>query len=236
MGAPVTTEPHGGTRVVTVSATYGAGGSVVAPRLAQLLGLPFADRLIPAIDAAIAEPGRERVTEEERRQTSTGRFLARLAHMTGGLGLPVPTAQDMADPIRQRVEESIATLVAGGGAVILGRAGAVVLADHERAFHVRLDGPYERRVARAMSIEGTDTDTARARLEETDRARSRYVERLYGCDPADPALYHLILDATVLATDDCVELIARAAAAFWGRTTPDRSAGAVGQEGGGPAG
>jgi cytidylate kinase len=211
----VTTERAGATRVVTVSATYGAGGSVVAPRLAQLLGLPFADRLIPAVDATVATPGRERVTEEERRQTSTGRFLARLAYVTGGLGLPVPTAQDMADPIRQRVEESIATLVDGGGAVLLGRAGAVVLAERPGAFHVRLDGPHRRRVARAMSIEGADEHTARARLEETDRARARYVERLYGRDPSDPSLYHLVIDATVLTPDDCVGLIARAAGAFW---------------------
>jgi cytidylate kinase len=215
-----------GIRVVTVSATYGAGGSLVAPRLAQRLGLPFADRLIPAMDATVAEPGRERVTEEERRQTSTGRFLARLAYVTGGLGMPVPTAQDMADPIRRRVEESIAALVDGGGAVILGRAGAVVLADQPRAFHVRLDGPYRRRVARAMSIEGTDGDTARARLEETDRARTRYVERLYGRNPSDPALYHLLMDTTVLATEDCVDLIARAAVAFW-RHADDPSSGSA---------
>jgi len=202
-------------RVVTMSATYGAAGSVVAPRLAQRLGLPFADRLIPAIDAAVAPPGGEAVTAEERRQTSTGRFLARLAHVTGGLGLPVPTAQDMADPVRRRVEASIATLVDSGGAVILGRAAAVVLAGHGRAYHVRLDGPYERRVARAMAIEGTDEATARARLDETDRARSRYVERLYNRDPADPGLYHLVVDTTVLAVDDCVDVIARAATAFW---------------------
>ena len=34
--------------LVTVSATYGAGGSVIAPRLADALGLPFLDRLISA--------------------------------------------------------------------------------------------------------------------------------------------------------------------------------------------
>ena len=33
-------------RVVTVSATYGAGGALVAPLLAERLGVPFADRLI----------------------------------------------------------------------------------------------------------------------------------------------------------------------------------------------
>jgi len=34
--------------VVTVSASYGAGGSVIAPRLAERLGVPFLDRLLSA--------------------------------------------------------------------------------------------------------------------------------------------------------------------------------------------
>ncbi len=52
-------------------------------------------------------------------------------------------------------------------------------------------------------------------MHETDGARSRYVQRLYGRDPADASLYHIVLDATVLAVDDVVELLALAAEAFW---------------------
>ena len=33
--------------VVTISATYGAGGSVVGPAVAERLGVPFVDRAIP---------------------------------------------------------------------------------------------------------------------------------------------------------------------------------------------
>jgi cytidylate kinase len=211
----VTTDEGHVARLVTVSATYGAGGSVVAPRLADRLGLQFADRLIPATDEPSPGPGSERVTEEERRQKSRSRFLTRLALVTGGLGLPVPQAEDLADPVRERVQQSIEGLTRTTGAVILGRAAAVVLAGHAGAFHVRLDGPVERRVGRAMTIEGTDESTARTRLEETDRARARYVERLYGRDASDPALYHLILDSTVLSAGASVEVLATAALAFW---------------------
>ncbi len=99
--------------------------------------------------------------------------------------------------------------------MILGRAAAVVLAGDPRAFHVRLDGPEHRRITRAMAIEGIDEATARARLHETDRARARYVDQLYRSDPADARLYHLLLDATALDTDDGVEVLATAAEAFW---------------------
>ncbi|HEY0540394.1 MAG TPA: cytidylate kinase family protein, partial [Actinoallomurus sp.] len=33
--------------VVTVSATFGAGGSVIGPAVAERLGKPFVDRAIP---------------------------------------------------------------------------------------------------------------------------------------------------------------------------------------------
>ena len=47
--------------LVTVSATYGTGGSVIAPRLADALGVPFLDRLISAdmSDAAARRRGAE---------------------------------------------------------------------------------------------------------------------------------------------------------------------------------
>jgi cytidylate kinase len=56
---------------------------------------------------------------------------------------------------------------------------------------------------------------AQRHLEASDSARSRYVRRLYRRDPADVSLYHLVLDSTVLPVDVCVELVARAAEAFW---------------------
>ncbi|HSS10780.1 MAG TPA: cytidylate kinase-like family protein [Acidimicrobiales bacterium] len=204
-------------RVVTISSTYGAGGSVIAPAVAKRLTLPFADRLIPARDTAAPSSG-ERVSDAERKQEPRRSFFARLATLNAGLNFPLPR-----DPVvlqadvRERVEASIAELLAAGGGVILGRAAAVVLANHPRAYHVRLDGPVERRVRRGALLEGVDDETARSRLAETDEARIRYVRRLYQRDPADPSLYHLLVDTTVLAHDDAVDLVADAATAFWSK-------------------
>jgi cytidylate kinase len=51
---------------------------------------------------------------------------------------------------------------------------------------------------------------------ETDRARARYLTRLYGRDAHDPALYHLVVDSTVLPVEACVRMLVDAAVAFWG--------------------
>jgi Cytidylate kinase-like family len=68
--------------------------------------------------------------------------------------------------------------------VILDRAAAVVLGK-ARGFHVRLDGPAERRIAQGAAIEGISEDQARERLRAADKARTAYVRGLYRCDPDD---------------------------------------------------
>ena len=122
---------------------------------------------------------------------------------------------DEDESLRRRAEAGIAEMRRGDGGVILGRAAAVVLARQPAAYHVRLDGPVARRVARAMAIEGIDNERAARRRAETDRARTAYVRRLYRADPADRELYHLVVDTTVLPTGSCADLIVAAARAAW---------------------
>ena len=69
----------------------------------------------------------------------------------------------------------------------------------------------------AMEIEGIDRATAERRLARVDRFRRAYLETLYGVDLHEPGVFHLVLDSTAIALDDCVELIARAARARAGR-------------------
>jgi cytidylate kinase len=208
--------------VITVSATYGAGGSVVAPRLAQRMGLPFLDRFISAGTANQLQlaKSREALDDEERAKMPLSRLVSHLVRLPSVLGTPVPEAGDLLDrdELRQEAAASVRQFVSVGGGVILGRAAAIVLDGHPSAFHVRLDGPPDRRVAQAIAIDPVDQTTARRRQAETDRARAQYVQRLYDRDPSDPGLYHLVIDSTVLPLDTCVELVAAAAGAFWRRS------------------
>lgn len=206
--------------VITVSATYGAGGSIIAPRLAEVLGLPFIDRLISADMSQEAARGElhstEGLQEGEREVAPAGRFLSYFARAAsvGAMVPPEPIIDDD-EAIRAAAEEALRPVAAGAPAVILGRAGAVVLRERPRAFHVRLDGPVDRRVAWAAAFEHLDLEAARQRQGETDRARGLFVKRLYRVDPADPSLYHLVLDPTVIGVEPAVKVIATAAQAFF---------------------
>jgi cytidylate kinase len=102
---------------------------------------------------------------------------------------------------------------ASGGGVLLGRAAAVVLAEHPRALHVRLDGPIARRVQVVCQELGVDETKAADTVRINDAAREAYVKQLYGTDAKDPGHYNLVIDSTSIRHATCIELIVMAAQA-----------------------
>ena len=193
--------------VVTISASYGSGGSEVAPALAERLGVRFVDRVVSPETA-------HRLAQAE----NAGLFwrLIRSISPAGGLTAgSIHAERELHDRFsdREALESALRDAAAVGDVVILGRAGALALRDHPGALHVRLDGPSEARVFRAMEVQSVDEATARERLAETDRARERFVRDIYGLDPTDPGLYTLVLDGTAFTTAACVEVIVAAVAA-----------------------
>jgi cytidylate kinase len=206
--------PGPAVRLITVSAAYGAGGSVVAPALANRLGLPFLPRVTTS-KGRVAEPGPcdEQLSAEEIKATPVHRLLAHFTQaMPAGPTQSPPSTHHQDEHLRGYGEAGIHHLLAGGGGVILGRAAAVVLGK-DRGYHVRLDGPAERRVVQGAAIEGINEEQARDRLRAADKARTAYVRRLYRCDPADASLYHLVIDSTAMPLDTVIDLIVTAARA-----------------------
>jgi hypothetical protein len=202
---------------VTISAGYGAGGSIIAPHVARLLALPLLDRAISSHVAAQLQVSRQEAEGGAIRRSLPDRFLAVLAPLAGGaLGAGTDCAPpgtvpppDDADFFREQAELIMRTALETG-AVILGRGGSAAFRGEPGVLRVRLFGPPDDRIAQAARIENIDAPTARQRLPEVDRARAQYVRRLYGVSIDDPALYQLQIDSTVLPLDACARLIAAA--------------------------
>ena len=197
--------------LVTVSATYGSGGSRIAPALAERLRVPFLARP-PAPD--LDDAGEEVRACDESAGSGPGHLLSRIASLAVAWGTPAGMELEELLPdqaLREEIEDEVHALAAGGEGVILGRGAAVILHDDERVLHVLLDGPEEARVRQAMEIEGIGRETAERRRSRVDRFRRAYIETLYGVDLKEPGMCQLVLDSTAIPLDDCVELIARAA-------------------------
>jgi cytidylate kinase len=207
---------------VTIAASFGAGGSVVAPAVADRLGLPFVDRAIPVeLAEHLDHPLVAVLAEDERQHQGAVRQLLGRAVAHSGLfvGVPLPLDHLGGDERVAATEEVIRRLAAGRGAVILGRAAVFVLKGRADVLHVRLDGPVEARRRQAMTHEGLDYRAASARQERTDRARAAYVAHFHADQGAwdDRRHYHLVIDSTAISLDVCVEMVTLAARDLFAR-------------------
>ncbi|MFE6305134.1 AAA family ATPase [Nocardiopsis sp. NPDC057823] len=216
--------------VVTISATYGAGGAVVGPAVAAALEVAFLDRAVPsAVAGRIGCSLDEALQHDDRSPSGLERLLAGAARLptvtlgsvdTAFIGTVNEEGRLLYDHEFVEHTEQVIGGVAHTGGVVLGRAGAIVLADHPTALHVRLDGDPEARLRRARELwESGVTDgrgvaegppTARVR-DDNDRARAAYVRRFYRTDAARPGHYHMVLDGAVLSPRACTDVIVRAA-------------------------
>jgi cytidylate kinase len=203
--------------VVTLSAAYGAGGTVIGPAVAKRLGVPFVDRAIPAqVANDLGVPLEHAMSRDEQVKGWLHRLLASAASMSGDylIGYDPPRTALLPDTeFVACTQSAIRDTIKNGGGVILGRAGAVVLRGHPGALHVRLDGAPERRVHQVMRELNIGESEARDHMELNDRARTAYVRHFYREDAANPSLYHLSLDSTRIPLDTCVDLITMAAKA-----------------------
>ena len=182
---------------------------MIGPRLAERLGVPFVDRAIPvSVSRRLKIPVEEVLGREEAPQDALSRFAAYFApavQLFGGLTLDEKAVHD--DRAFRLATEAALREHITGGAVILGRAAALVLRDVPHAVHVRLNGSLERRIDSGVRMLGCDRETAERELRASDLARETYVKDLYRTDPADPSLYHLVIDSTVLPFGCCEQMI-----------------------------
>jgi hypothetical protein len=200
--------------LVALSASYGAGGSVIGPALAERLDVPFIDRAIPlAVADRLRVPYDDAAAHDE--QVSTGwlqRVLSGFVGADTGAPAPLPPETFSSEDFRRATEEVLLQQAATGSGVILGRGSVVVLREDPRALRVRLDGPAARRVSQAMRLDRSlDREAAERALRQFDRTHAGYLQQLYGVDIRSSTLYHVVLDSTCIELDACVEIIARAA-------------------------
>lgn len=200
--------------LVAISAAYGAGGSRIAPLLAAQLGVPFVDRALPMQAAARVEFPPEDGESDDRQTGWLERVLQGFVGAEASVTGPVATTSPLVSPDARR--ESDALLVSqaqSGRGVVLGRAAVAVLRDDPRVLRVRLSGPPERRIEQAVRTFGAEPEVATNAVRNLDRTHDAYLQQFYGADIDDPALYHLMIDSTVVPVDACADIIALAARA-----------------------
>ncbi|MGE5235795.1 MAG: AAA family ATPase [Acidobacteriota bacterium] len=205
MAAPSTT-------VVTISRQLASGGSFIGQQIARRLGLRYTDREILA--HAARESGVHEADLEGLEERSRGFWRSVLRQYSLG----APEAPYVAPPVPLLYEDDLFALesaiikrvAARFDAVIVGRAGFHVLADHPGLVSIRIYAPQPWRVRRAMELYGLEDErAARELIERSDQQRSAFVRAFTGRDWNDARAHHLCLDPSALGLELAADLAVR---------------------------
>ena len=93
------------------------------------------------------------------------------------------------------------------GGVMVGRHGALLLADRPHTLHVLLTGSVEDRIVRAATESGIAREHAARRLEREDHVRADMAIALFDWDPRTPDRYDLVVNTSRIPLEGVVEMV-----------------------------
>lgn len=151
--------------VITISRQFGALGRTIAQHMAMELGIDFFDRdIVEETALRMGLPVSEISKEEER----AGGFFAEKRYP---LGMGPVSMQEELFLIQSNIIKDFAAMQS---CIIVGRCGDYCLRNADRALHVYVYAPYEKRLENCTSILGMDEKTARDMIKDVDKARDNY--------------------------------------------------------------
>jgi cytidylate kinase len=151
--------------VITISRQFGALGRTIAQHMAMELGIDYFDRdIVEETAMRMGLPVSEISKEEER----AGGFFAEKRYP---LGMGPVSMQEELFLIQSNIIKDFAAMQS---CIIVGRCGDYCLRNADRALHVYVYAPYEKRLENCTSILGMDEKTARDMIKDVDKARDNY--------------------------------------------------------------
>lgn len=197
-------------KVITVSRQMGSGGTYIGYQVAKTLGFSYVDREI--LRRAASFLNRDKMSLEEYEEKSSG-FIQNLlrAFAFGAPEVYVPKERPLYDRDLFVLESRIINeIVDKHNAVIMGRGGFHLLKGRQKTGHLFIHAPRDYRVARVMKAGSTaDLREARARVEESDRRRARFIRDMVGTEWTDARNYHLCIDSSIVDLAESVRMVIR---------------------------
>src|SRR5690349_20411429 len=158
--------------VICISRTIGAAGEELGKVVADKLGYRYADHEIVVRAAELAGVSRETIAEVERSEAGT---------------------------YAESIEQAIRETAKYGDVVIVAHGASIPLAGHPRVLRVLVTASPESRARRLAEADSVDTAAAQQEIEESDRARARYLERVYGVKQELPTSYDVTINTDTMA-------------------------------------
>jgi len=193
-------EEKPGISIITLSGEPGAGGRIVASRLAERLGIEIFHKEV------INEMAKSADVSEKLIETLDERGLSTLEDWISSL---VHERHLWPDRYMQHLMKVIGTIGRHGHAVIVGR-GANFILPPEKRFSARIVAPQAWRIGNVAREFGISADEAKKRVLNTESDRRAFIRKYFNADIADPTNYDLVINTAVLNVDDAVKVISSA--------------------------
>lgn len=183
--------------VITVCMEPGSGGSIVAQKIAERLGLDFFHhRIIHEIaeSGKLREEGLEAM--EKDRLSGIQDFISSLIsdhYLWPGLYL-------------EHLTKVVEAMAKRGNAVIVGR-GANFILSSKKCLSVRVVSPLEIRVQHVVQSFGATVEDARQRVFNRESKRGAFVKKSFNKDITDPLNYDLVINTVRLSIEEAVDAV-----------------------------
>ncbi|MCX5831845.1 MAG: cytidylate kinase-like family protein [Deltaproteobacteria bacterium] len=183
--------------VITISREPGTGGTVIAKRLAEALGMDImSNQIIHKVAESVQMSEKVVSSLDEKDVKKRDNWLTSLFE----------SRHLWPDNYLRHLMKVISTIGRHGNAVILGR-GANYILPLEETFRVRLVAPKEARIARVMASRGSSRKEAEEYITQTGSNRDAFIRKYFHTNIADPAHYDLVIDSSRLGIDGTIETI-----------------------------
>ena len=192
--------------VITMAREYASGGSEIAQRVADLLGVKLYNKELITIAAKKSGLTEEAIAASEHQRSGS------LIYSLYMMGNTMP----LADQVYILQSNVIKEVAARESCVILGRCGDYVLRDRPNVLRTFVYAPLEMRIEMAKSRPGVKGKSDRlweSALAKHDRARASYYNYYTENRWGEAKNYDLCLNAA-LGREACAQLIVQAAKAM----------------------
>lgn len=179
--------------IVTISRQFGSLGSQIAREAAELLGYKLV--------------WRDLINQSALRAGAPSAALAVIDEL-GLLGISLTKKEVRL--YRQALRQVMEELYEKGNAVIVGRAGQIILQEKPDVIHVRVIAPAGLRAARIAERQQITLEKALAQIEASDKNRRKFVKRFFEIDWNSPEFYDLVINTTHLTASESARLIVQA--------------------------
>ena len=203
-----------GNKAVSISRTLGAHGEEVGRLVATELGFRYVDNEIINKAAQRAGVSPEAVASNEKTQPLLTRILEAISKAPLEPEMMVAQAEhpvNLTSAYEDLIEQAVVETAQQGNVVILAHGASIPLAKVEHVLRVLVTASTSTRIERVAADQDLDSKQAEKTVEESDKERERYFERIYELDRELPTHYDLVVNTDVLTAEQAASLISHAA-------------------------